>query len=167
MFTPSISVIEFILRAVCVYAFLFALIRFGGKKHVGEMAPFDFVLLLVLSETVQNALIGEDKSLLGGLVSAAALIFASRVVSYASWRNGAAARFFEGVPVILVRHGKVREKALEREQITRSELMEALRREGCASLSRVRFAILENDGTITVGLNTKRAASSAGKGQEE
>ncbi|GLI93375.1 DUF421 domain-containing protein [Methylocystis echinoides] len=167
MFTPSISVVELILRAVCVYAFLFALIRFGGKKHVGEMAPFDFVLLLVLSETVQNALIGEDKSLPGGLVSAAALIFVSRVVGYASWRNGVAARFFEGVPVILVRHGKVREDALAREQITRSELMEALRREGCASLSRVRFAILENDGTITVGLNTPRAASAAGKGLEE
>jgi hypothetical protein len=117
------------------------------------MAPFDLVLLLVLSETVQNALIGEDKSLFGGLVSAAALIFVSRVVSYASWRSGAAERLFGGVPVILVRHGTVREQALAREQITRSELMEALRREGCASLSKVRYAILENDGTITVGLN--------------
>jgi uncharacterized membrane protein YcaP (DUF421 family) len=80
----------------------------------------------------------------------------SRIVGYVSWRNRAAGRFFEGVPVILVRHGSVREEALAQEQITRSELMEALRREGCTTLSSVRFAILENDGMITVGFDQKR-----------
>jgi uncharacterized membrane protein YcaP (DUF421 family) len=153
MFAPSMSPAEIILRAACVYTFLFVLIRFSGKKHVGEMAPFDLVLLLVLSETVQNALIGGDNSLVGGLLSAAALVFMGRAVSYVSWRNRKAERFFEGVPVILVRHGKVRAAALAKEQITRSELMEAVRREGSTSLSNVRFAVLENDGTITIGLD--------------
>lgn len=156
MFTPSLSLAEIIVRAACVYSFLFILIRFGGKKHVGEMAPFDLVLLLVLSETVQNALIGDDKSLVGGLVSAGALVFMSRAVGYVSWRSRAAERFFEGVPVMLVRHGKVREAALAQEKITRAELMEALRREGCTTLSSVRFAILENDGVITVGLDQEK-----------
>jgi uncharacterized membrane protein YcaP (DUF421 family) len=155
MLIPSLSVAEILLRAVCVYAFLFLLIRFGGKRHVGEMAPFDLVLLLVLSETVQNALIADDTSLLGGLISAASLVLMSRFMGYMSWRSRRAERIFEGVPVILIRHGKLLEKALAQEQITRSELMEALRRDGCTAFSSVRYAILENDGTITVGRNPK------------
>jgi uncharacterized membrane protein YcaP (DUF421 family) len=78
------------------------------------------------------------------------------VVNYVSWRSKNAERLFEGVPKILVRNGQVRGLALIQERITRSELIEALRREGCTSLSRVRFAVLETDGTITVGLRCNR-----------
>jgi hypothetical protein len=98
---------ELMLRAIIVYFFIYALLRLIGKTHVGEMAPFDLVVLLILSEAVQNAIVGDDKSVTGGLVAAATLVGASALVGYATWRNKREAQFFEGRPRILVRHGHV------------------------------------------------------------
>jgi uncharacterized membrane protein YcaP (DUF421 family) len=151
MFDLSMSVGELIARAAIVYSFLFALLRFGGKKHVGELSPFDLVVLLIISETVNGALIADDTSLVGGLVSAATLVAIVHVISYMTWRNKAAERLFDGSPKILVRHGHVDKEMMAREQVTHSELIEALRREGHTSLTKIRFAVLENDGSITVG----------------
>jgi uncharacterized membrane protein YcaP (DUF421 family) len=156
MFDLSIGLGELIFRVTVVYCFLFALLRLTGKRHVGELAPFDLVVLLILSETVQGALLAGDNSLIGGLVAAAALVLISHAVSYASWRYRKFERFFEGTPRILVRNGHVLNEMLARERVTHSELVEALRREGCSSFSNVRFAVLENDGSITVGLRCKR-----------
>jgi uncharacterized membrane protein YcaP (DUF421 family) len=156
MFDLSIGIGEIVLRAAVVYAVLFALLRFGGKKHVGELAPFDLVVLLILSETVQGALVADDKSLVGGLIAAATLIALGHVVGYVSWRSKKLERFFEGTPRVLVRNGRVQRETLANEQVTHSELIEALRREGCTSLKNVRFAVLENDGSITVGMRLAR-----------
>jgi uncharacterized membrane protein YcaP (DUF421 family) len=156
MFDMSIGAGEIILRAALVYAFLFVLLRFGGKKHVGELAPFDLVVLLILSETVQGALVADDKSLVGAFIAAGTLVAIVHAVGYASWRSKAAERVFEGTPSVLVRHGHVLRDVMARERVTHSELIEALRREGCTSLTSVRFAVLENDGSITVGLRYAR-----------
>jgi uncharacterized membrane protein YcaP (DUF421 family) len=156
MFTLSIGIGEIILRAALVYAVLFLLLRFGGKKHVGELAPFDLVVLLILSETVQGALIADDKSLLGGLIAAVTLVVIVHVVSYVSWRCKRMERLLEGTPRVLVRNGQVLKDTLASEKVTRSELLEALRREGSTSLRNVRYAVLENDGSITVGLRVAR-----------
>src|SRR5262245_62097020 len=156
MFTLSTSIPELLLRVVIIYIFVFVLLRLVGKKHVGEMAPFDLVVLLLLSESVQNALVGEEKSVTGGLVAVAALFGVTQTIGYASWRWKKAERFLEGTPRVLMRNGRVLENVLSQEQITRSELLEALRREGCTSLGKVRYAVLENDGTITVGLRARR-----------
>ena len=156
MFSLSTGAGELILRAIVVYAFLFSLLRFGGKKHIGEMSAFDFVVLLIISETVNGSLMGEDKSLLGGLISAATLFTIVQLINYLSWRSKPAERFFEGTPKVLVRNGRVDESTMADEKVTHSELIEALRREGCTSLTRIRFAVLENDGTITVGLRAQR-----------
>jgi len=161
MFTPSVGVGELIIRAVIVYVFVFVLLRLAGKKHVGEMAPFDLVVLLILSESVQNALIAADTSVTSGLVVAAVLFGATQLIGYATWRNKKLARLLEGKPRILVRNGRVLRHVLAGEQITPSELMEALRREGCTSLKNVRYAVLENDGSITVGVRA-RAPGAAG-----
>jgi uncharacterized membrane protein YcaP (DUF421 family) len=161
MFVPAIGIGELIVRVVLVYAALFVMLRLIGKKHVGELAPFDLLVLLILSESVQNALIADDKSVTGGLIAAATLFGLSQLVGYVSWRHKGIERVLEGTPRILVRHGRVLDDVLAREQITRSELLEALRREGCASLSRVRYAILENDGGITIGLRAERAPGSS------
>jgi uncharacterized membrane protein YcaP (DUF421 family) len=150
MFELSIGSWEFVIRAVVVYAFLFALMRFVGKKHVGELAPFDLVVLLILSETVQNSLVSDDKSLVGGLISAATLVGLVQLVGYASWRSRSLDRVLEGVPKILVWHGRRCEKVMARERITISELTEALRHQGCSNILQVRAAVLENDGTISV-----------------
>jgi uncharacterized membrane protein YcaP (DUF421 family) len=155
MFDLSMSVGEFILRATVVYLALFLLLRFIGKKHVGELSPFDLVVLLIISETVDGSLIGNDGSLIGGLISAVTLVVIAQMVGYITWKSKTAERFFEGTPRILVRHGRVNNKILDKEQITRSELIEALRHEGTCSLSNVRFAVLENDGTITIGVDDK------------
>jgi uncharacterized membrane protein YcaP (DUF421 family) len=150
MFEMSVSASELIIRAVVIYFALFALLRFVGKKHVGELAPFDLIVLLILSETVSNALSGDDTSLIGGLISAATLIALVTAVSFVSWRSKKAERFLEGVPKILVRHGTRRDRVMAREQVTISELLEALRRNGCSNIADVRAAVLENDGKISL-----------------
>jgi uncharacterized membrane protein YcaP (DUF421 family) len=156
MFQPSIAIPELIFRVTLVYAGVFLLLRVVGKRHVGELAPFDLVVLLILSECVQNALIGDDKSVTGGLIAAATLFGINQVVGRISWRNKRAERLLEGTPRVLVRHGRVLKHVLADEQITHSELLEALRREGCSSLSKVRYAILEPSGDITIGLRAER-----------
>jgi uncharacterized membrane protein YcaP (DUF421 family) len=155
MFAPTVGIGELVLRVAMVYAAIFLLLRVVGKKHVGELAPFDLVVLLLLSECVQNALLGDDKSVIGGIVAAATLFGLNQLVGYVAWRNKEAERVLEGTPRMLVRHGRVLNDVLAREQITHSELLEALRREGCTSLVNVRYAMLENDGSITIGLRAR------------
>jgi uncharacterized membrane protein YcaP (DUF421 family) len=147
MWVPSVDVGELVLRGVVVYAVLFALLRFIGKKHVGELSPFDLVVLLIVSETVDGSLIGDDKSLTGGLISAATLVVVVQLVGYLTWRFRSVER--------LVDHGDVCDRAMRSEQVTRAELMEALRREGCSSLVNLRYAVLETDGSITIGVRSK------------
>jgi len=156
MFTLSIGIPELIVRALLVYAAIFLLLRIVGKKHVGELAPFDLVVLLILSECVQGALTAEDTSITAGVIAAASLFGTNQVVGYLSARSKSMERFLEGKPKILVRNGHVCKEVLAREQITHSELVEALRREGCSSLTKVRYAILENDGQISIGLRGHR-----------
>jgi uncharacterized membrane protein YcaP (DUF421 family) len=156
MFSLSIGVPELIVRAVLVYAVIFLLLRIVGKKHVGELAPFDLVVLLILSECVQGALTAGDNSVTAGVIAASALFGTNQIVGYVSSRSKSVERVLEGRPKILVRNGSVCKDVLAREQITHSELVEALRREGCSSLTKVRYAILENDGHISIGLRGHR-----------
>ena len=86
MWVPSVGVFELIFPGVAVYLVLFALLRFIGKKHVGQLSPFDLVVLLIISETVGGSLIGDDKSLTGGLISAATLVVLVQLVGFLTWR---------------------------------------------------------------------------------
>jgi uncharacterized membrane protein YcaP (DUF421 family) len=158
MFTPSVAVGELMVRAALIYVFVFILLRMLGKKHVGEMAPFDLVILLILSESVQNALVSDDKSVTGGMIVAATLFGFSQLIGYIAWKSKKAERFLDGTPRILIRHGQVRTEALASEQITHTDLLEALRREGCTSITKIRYAVLENDGAITIGLRAEHHA---------
>ena len=152
MFSLSIGIPELMFRTVLVFLAILLLLRIVGKKHVGEMAPFDLVVLLILSECVQGALTAGDNSVTAGVITAATLFGTNQWVGYASARSKWLERTLEGKPRILVRNGSVYKDVLKQEQITHSELVEALRREGCSSLTRVRYAILENDGHISIGL---------------
>lgn len=165
MFNLSVGVGELLIRGVAVYVFVFVLLRIFGKKPLGQMSPFDLIMLLLISEAVQNAMLGDDKSLLGGIIVASILFGLSEAMGYTVWRSKRAGRTLDGTPSILVRNGRVYSHVLAREQVTRSELMEALRREGCTSLNRVRYAVLENDGNITVGLRPPTAAPANGEEQ--
>jgi uncharacterized membrane protein YcaP (DUF421 family) len=156
MFIPTTGILELVARGAIVYVGLFVLLRVMGKRHVGDLAPFDLVVLLILSECVQNALVGDEKSITGGFVVVATLLALSTATGFVTWRSKRLERFIDGTPRVLVRNGKVDDRMLARERITRSELMEALRQEGCTSLKSVRFAVLENDGAISIGLRADR-----------
>ena len=150
MFEPTVNIYELIARGIMVYFFLLLILRLTGKRQVGQLAPFDLVLLLVLSNAVQNAMNGGDNSLTAGVISATTLIacngLVSRLTARSKWLEG----LIEGRPQVLVHDGAIDHNAMCREQITHHELMAALRNVGCAHLADVQFAVLENSGHISV-----------------
>jgi uncharacterized membrane protein YcaP (DUF421 family) len=150
LWTPVIHPLQFVLRAVVVYIFLLILLRCTGKRQVGQMAPFDLVLLLVLSNAVQNSMNGGDNSVTGGLILAVTLVAINWGVAWLTYRNKRLEALIEGRPVILVHDGHIDPQALNEVKMTRHELEAALRAQGCAGPEEVRFAVLENNGTVSV-----------------
>src|SRR5215469_7082183 len=145
---------EFVLRGVIVYVFLLVILRVTGKRNTGQLAPFDLVLLLVLSNAVQNSMNGGDNSLIGGLISATTLIALHYVVAIMTFKNKKLEVWIEGAPRILIHNGVVNEEIMRRELMTRHELAAALRSAGCTDIEHVRVATLENNGQITVALKS-------------
>jgi len=141
---------EFIARGVIIYVFLLLILRLTGKRQVGQLSPFDLVLLLVLSNAVQNAMNGGDNSITGGIISATTLIVANGVVSRITYKSKKMERLIEGRPEILIHNGKLFTDIMKREQLTHHELNAALRTAGCACIEEVHYAILDNTGEITV-----------------
>ena len=141
---------EFVLRGLLVYGFLLILLRLTGKRQVGQLAPFDLVLLLVLSNAVQNSMNAGDNSVSGGYILVLTLLVANGLVGWISYRSKTVARLVEGKPQILVHEGAVDGKALAAERITHHELMAAVRQAGLSDLDSVRYAILETNGRINV-----------------
>ena len=141
---------EFVLRGIIVYFFLILLLRLTGKRQIGQMAPFDLVLLLVLSNAVQNAMNGGDNSIIGGAISAVSLVGTNWIVGLLTYKNKRLEALVEGRPEVLIHNGKLFEEALRQTKITHHELMTALREAGCATVEDVRGALLETDGSISV-----------------
>ena len=141
---------ELIIRSAIVYGFLIVILRVTGKRQVGQLAPFDLVLLLVLSNAVQNSLNGGDNSLVGGLISAATLVALNFGVGLATFKSKRLEEVIEGRPQVLVYDGKLFEDVLARAKLTHDELQGALRQAGCARVEDVQSAILENNGAISV-----------------
>jgi uncharacterized membrane protein YcaP (DUF421 family) len=131
-------------------SFLLVLLRLTGKRQVGQLAPFDLVLLLVLSNAVQNSMNGGDNSLVGGLVSAATLVGLNGAIGLATYRSKRLEALIEGRPQVLVHNGKLYDKVLRDAKLTRHELNAALRQAGCESVDEVHTAVLENNGSISV-----------------
>ena len=150
MLTLSIPIGELILRSLVVYVFLLLLLRLTGKRQVGQLAPFDLVLLLVLSNAVQNSMNGGDNSLVGGLVSATTLVALNLGLGLVTYRSKRLEALIEGRPQILVHNGKLYETVLRDAKLTRHELHAALRQNGCDCVDDVHLAVLENNGSISV-----------------
>lgn len=150
MWNMSFAWWEFVLRGVIIYTFLIVLLRLTGKRQVGQMAPFDLVLLLVLSNTVQNAMNGGDNSVYGGMISAVTLVTMNWLLGIATYKSKTLEKLVEGRPEVLIHNGKLFPEALKHEKLTHHELMTALRKAGCAEIEEVHAAFLENDGTISV-----------------
>lgn len=141
---------EFIIRAVIVYGVLLVLLRLTGKRQVGQLAPFDLVLLLVLSNAVQNAMNGGDNSVIGGVISAATLVSVNWIVGWLTYRSKLLEGWIEGRPVILIHEGKVNHRAMNHMRMTMHELNAALRAEGCTGPEEIHLAVLENNGKVSV-----------------
>jgi uncharacterized membrane protein YcaP (DUF421 family) len=152
---------ELVLRCTIVYVFLIVLLRFSGKRQIGQLAPFDLVLLLVLSNGVQNAMNAGDNSLLAGLILSVALVGLNYLVSLATYKNKKFAGWVEGRPDVLIHNGKLFQDVMEKQKLTHHELNAALRAAGCASVAEVHFAFLENTGEITVQPRRSRSGPSS------
>jgi uncharacterized membrane protein YcaP (DUF421 family) len=159
MLNMSVPWWEFLVRGIVVYLFLILLLRLTGRRQVGQLAPFDLVLLLVLSNAVQNSMNAGDNSLVGGLVSATTLVGANWLVSLATYRSKRLAALVEGRPEVLVHNGKLFESVLARAKLTHHELNSALRQAGCTCVEDVHSAILENNGSISVTPRARHATS--------
>lgn len=147
---PQLHWLELIVRAVVVYAFLVVLIRITGRRQVGMMSPTDFILLLILSNAVQNSMNGGDNSLGAGLVLATALIALNYAMSWLARRSKFVERLLVGRPVFIVRDGRLDEHVLAKEKVTHHELAAALRAAGCPNIEAARHVILETNGSISV-----------------
>ena len=150
MWSIAVPVWELVVRAGVVYAFLLVLLRVTGKRQIGQLAPFDLVLLLVLSNSVQNSINAGDNSLVGGLVSSATLVALNYGMGYATFRSKRLETLVEGRPEIIIHNGKIFEDVMRRAQLTHHELQAALRRQGCLCTEDVVAAVLENNGSISV-----------------
>jgi uncharacterized membrane protein YcaP (DUF421 family) len=149
MFHLGLPVAEKILRPIVVYLFLVLSLRLAGKRELAQLNPFDLVVLLTLSNTVQNAIIGDDNSVTGGLVGAATLLLVNYALVRFLWGHERLDRLVEGEADVLMSDGQVRMDRLEKELITLAELEAAARKQGIASLAEVERAVLEPGGAIS------------------
>jgi uncharacterized membrane protein YcaP (DUF421 family) len=164
MFHMPLPLIEKILRPVVVYLALVLLLRIFGKRELAQLNPFDLVVLLSLSNTVQNAIIGEDNSVTGGIIGAVSLLSINWFVVRILFRSPRLNRALEGKAAVLIRDGHVDGKALEREALTREELVEVVHRQGFEHIHDVHRCELEPNGTFYI---EARDPSVADKRHEE
>lgn len=150
MFDLAMPWWQFVLRACVVYFVLLAMIRASGKRTMGQFTPFDMLLVVLLGNAVQNALLGSDTSVAGGLLLAATLIVLNWAVGLVSARSERIERMVEGSPVLLARDGEVYRHVLRRELISRADFDKALREAGCLEIEQIRLAVLETNGHITI-----------------
>ena len=149
MFVLGGPILEKILRPVIVYIFLIVGLRLSGKRELAQLNPFDLIVLLTLSNTVQNAIIGNDNSVTGGIIGAASLLAINYLVVRFLYDHRKIDQLVEGRADILIEDGKVQEHKLKRELITKEELAAAARKQGFDSLSEVRQCVLEPGGTLS------------------
>ncbi len=150
LLVPEVPLLQLALRAVMVFVTVVVLIRLSGKRQVGQLGAIEFVIVLLISDAVQNAMNGGDNSLPGGLLTAALLVGMGTLVSLLSFRSDTASRLLEGTPTLLVRNGHVIRSAMDRERLSDNDLKVLLRKHGMHDFPLIDEVILEADGTISV-----------------
>jgi uncharacterized membrane protein YcaP (DUF421 family) len=141
---------EVALRTAIVYAFLVIGLRLGGKREVGQLAILDLIVLLVIADAVQNAMVGDNTTLWGGLVAASTLLILDKALKSLSGRSRSIKRVLEGEPRLLVRDGRLLERAMREEGVDLDDLEMAIREHGLAKIGEVGLGVLERDGTISI-----------------
>ncbi len=149
IFVLSLPVAEKIIRPILVYAFLIIGLRLAGKRELAQLNPFDLIVLLTLSNTVQNAIIGDDNSVTGGILGATTLLAVNYLVVRFLYDHERLDQLVEGQPDVLIDGGRLNQANLKRVLLTKAELETAAHRQGFASLADVDRAILETGGTIS------------------
>jgi len=149
MFVLGLPILEKILRPIVVYGFLIVGLRLSGKRELVQLNPFDLVVLLTLSNTVQNAIIGDDNSVSGGIIGATSLLVTNYLVVRFLYDHHKLDQFVEGKADVLIEDGKVHVQHLKRELITMEQLAAAARKQGLESLAEVQQCVLEPGGTLT------------------
>ena len=149
MFTLEPAIVEKVLRPILVYVFLIVGLRLAGKRELAQMNPFDLVVLLTISNTVQNAIIGRDDSVTGGLIGAATLLLVNHIAVRLVYAHKRIQQIVEGTPTELIKNGSVMTANLEAELVTPEELEAAALKQGFTSLDEIDRAVLEPGGSIT------------------
>jgi uncharacterized membrane protein YcaP (DUF421 family) len=149
MFVLGLPILEKILRPIVVYMFLVVSLRLAGKRELVQLNPFDLVVLLTISNTVQNAIIGDDNSVSGGLIGATSLLLINYLVVRFLYDHHKLDQFVEGKADILIENGRVRPEHLKTELITMEQLSAAARKQGFETLAEVQQCVLEPGGTLT------------------
>jgi uncharacterized membrane protein YcaP (DUF421 family) len=153
MFIPEIQILEKIVRPLIVYFFLLITFRIVGKRELGQMTPFDLIVLLTISNVLQNAMIGPDNSLTGGLIGGLTLFCANGLIGRLTIYFPSIGRLLEGKPTPLIEDGKVLTRNLRSEVMTRAELERSIRKHELdpdTDLPLIKRALLEQDGTVTI-----------------
>jgi uncharacterized membrane protein YcaP (DUF421 family) len=149
MFVLAVPILEKIMRPIVVYAFLVISLRLSGKRELVQLNPFDLVVLLTLSNTVQNAIIGEDNTITGGIIGATSLLVVNYLVVRFLYDHRKLERLIEGDSDVLIDSGRLQERALKHELITIPQLEAAAKKQGFEALSEVQRCVLEPGGTLT------------------
>jgi uncharacterized membrane protein YcaP (DUF421 family) len=143
--------LEIIGRSIVVYLVVLVGLRLGGRREIGQLTPFDLVVILLVANAVQNAMVGTDTSLQGGLVAAATLLAVNAAVAQLRLRSTRLRHLVEGVPVVLIQHGEWVTANLRREALTEDEVLAAIREHGAiGEVEHVALAVLETDGSVSV-----------------
>ncbi len=150
MFDLSINGWSIVLRTVLVYLALLIGLRLAGKRELGQMTPFDLVVIMLIANAVQNAMVGPDTSLTGGLIAAGVLIVGNYGIAQVRERVPWLRRAIEGAPTLLINDGQLVLQHLRREGLDEDEVLMAIREHGLTDLKEVRMAVLETDGSISI-----------------
>jgi uncharacterized membrane protein YcaP (DUF421 family) len=151
MFAINLNTIfEIILRTAAIYLVILVGLRLAGKREIGQLTVFDLVVLLLISNAVQNAMVGPDTSLVGGILAAVVLLVVNALVARLRYRWPRLRHWVEGTPTLLVLHGEAITEHLRREGVDEDMLTTALREHGITDIGEVEMAVLETDGSISV-----------------
>jgi uncharacterized membrane protein YcaP (DUF421 family) len=141
---------DLVIRAAVIFCFIFLITRIAGRRQLSELEPFDVILLVVLGDLVQQGITQSDESVTGTLIVISTITLLSVTVGWLSFRVGPIRLITEGEPIILIHDGELIDRNLRRERLTRNDLEEEARKQQLSSLDQIRWAILEDDGAISI-----------------
>lgn len=163
------SILNIVCSSAAVYVFITIAIRIFGKKELAQLSVMDLVFVLLISNAVQNAMVGSDSTLLGGLVAALTLFLIDYLFKYLQYRSKKFTHLMEGEAIVVVYNGRVNDKNMRKVRLTTDELLEAIREHGVSSIKDVNLALLEVDGNISILSNNyqKRSTRHISRGKKQ